>query len=106
MESVAENETSVILSCHLVSDLERVCDYLIVLVASRVQLADETEDLLARHHRIVCTRRAATDLPSGLEVILAEHRDRRSTFVVRSQTELPARDWSAEHLSLEDLTLT
>ena len=36
MESVAENDTSVILSSHLVSDLERVCDYLIVLVSSRV----------------------------------------------------------------------
>ena len=34
MESVADNDTSVILSSHLVSDLERVCDYLIVLVSS------------------------------------------------------------------------
>jgi ABC-2 type transport system ATP-binding protein len=106
MESVAENDTSVILSSHLVSDLERVCDYLIVLVASRVQLAGETEDLLAEHHRLVCTRRAETDLPSGLEVIWAEHRDRQSTFVVRSPTDLPTGDWSAEHFSLEDLALT
>ena len=58
MESVADNDTSVILSSHLVSDLERVCDYLIVLVSSRVQLAGETENLLAQHHRIVCSRRA------------------------------------------------
>ena len=65
MESVAENDTSVILSSHLVSDLERVCDYLIVLVSSRVQLAGETDDLLAQHHRLVCTRRSDTDLPAG-----------------------------------------
>jgi ABC-2 type transport system ATP-binding protein len=106
MESVADNDTSVILSSHLVSDLERVCDYLVVLVASRVQLAGETEDLLAQHHRIVCTHRAETDLPPGLQVIWAEHRDRQSTFIVRSQTDLPAGDWSAEHLGLEDLALT
>jgi ABC-2 type transport system ATP-binding protein len=106
MESVAENDTSVILSSHLVSDLERVCDYLIVLVASRVQLAGETEDLLAQHHRLVCTRRQETDLPAGLDVIWAEHTERQSTFVVRSQTGLPAGDWSAEHLDLEDLVLT
>jgi ABC-2 type transport system ATP-binding protein len=106
MESVAENGTSVILSSHLVSDLERVCDYLIVLVSSRVQLAGETEDLLAQHHRIVCTRREATDLPPGLNVIWAEHTDRQSTFIVRSQTEPPAGDWDAEHLDLEDLVLT
>jgi ABC-2 type transport system ATP-binding protein len=106
MESVAERHTSVILSSHLVSDLERVCDYLIVLVASRVQLAGETENLLAQHYRIVCTRRAETDLPHALEVIAAEHTDRQSTFIVRCDTEIPAGDWTAKHLDLEDLVLT
>jgi ABC-2 type transport system ATP-binding protein len=105
MESVAENDTSVILSSHLVSDLERVCDYLIVLVASRVQLAGETEDLLAQHHRIVCSRRQDTDLPPELDVIWAEHTHRQSTFIVRSQTGVAAGDWSAQHLELEDLVL-
>jgi ABC-2 type transport system ATP-binding protein len=105
MESVAENDTSVILSSHLVSDLERVCDYLIVLVSSRVRLAGETEDLLAQHYRIVCSRRQDTDLPPELDVIWAEHTGRQSTFIVRSQTELPAGYWSAEHLDLEDLVL-
>jgi ABC-2 type transport system ATP-binding protein len=106
MESVAENDTSVILSSHLVSDLERVCDYLIVLASSRVQLAGETEDILAQHYRIVCTRRKDTDLPATLELIWAEHTDGQSTFVVRSETDLPPGDWSAEHLDLEDLVLT
>ncbi len=106
MESVADHDTSVILSSHLVSDLERVCDYLIVLVDSRVHLAGETEDLLAQHHRIVCTRRRDTDLPAGLEVIWAEHTERQSTFIVRSDIQLPTGDWSAEHLDLEDLVLT
>ncbi|WP_020575432.1 ABC transporter ATP-binding protein [Actinopolymorpha alba] len=51
MESVAEHELSVILSSHLVSDLERACDYLIVLAASRVQLAGEIDTLLATHQQ-------------------------------------------------------
>src|SRR4029450_12948515 len=50
MESVAEHELTVVLSSHLVSDLERVCDHLIVLVASRVQLAGDIDTLLATHH--------------------------------------------------------
>ncbi len=106
MESVADSDTSVILSSHLVSDLERICDYLIVLVSSRVQLAGETENLLAQHHRIVCSRRGHADLPPDLDVIWAEHTDRQSTFVVRSRAGLPAGDWSAEYLDLEDLVLT
>ena len=52
MEVVAGHEVSVVLSSHLVADLERVCDYLVVLVASHVQLSGEVTDLLASHHRL------------------------------------------------------
>src|SRR6202034_2691631 len=47
MEVVAESGISVILSSHLVSDLERVCDYLIVLAAAHVLVTGEVEELLA-----------------------------------------------------------
>jgi ABC-2 type transport system ATP-binding protein len=106
MESVAEDGTSVILSSHLISDLERVCDYLIVLVSSRVRLAGEVDDVIAAHHRIVCTRRDPGTLPAGLDVVSAEHTDRQSTFVVRADAPLPSGDWAAESLSMEDLVLT
>ena len=52
MEAVAEQRLSVVLSSHLVADLERVCDYLVVLVASRVRVAGEVSALLAAHHRL------------------------------------------------------
>jgi ABC-2 type transport system ATP-binding protein len=45
----ASRQISVVMSSHLVSDLERICDYLIVLVASRVQVAGPVTDLLASH---------------------------------------------------------
>src|SRR4029450_9951107 len=69
MEYIAEHTASVILSSHLVSDLERVCDYLIVLVASRVRVAGDADELLARHHRITGARRDPADLPAGVEAI-------------------------------------
>src|SRR4029450_11035621 len=46
MEAVVEHALSVVLSSHLVSDLERACDYLIVLVDSRVQVAGGGEEPL------------------------------------------------------------
>lgn len=49
------------LSSHLVANLERVCDYLVVLVDSRVQLAGDVEELLAQHHRLVGPRREAAN---------------------------------------------
>jgi ABC-2 type transport system ATP-binding protein len=47
----AEHGTSVVLSSHLVADLERVCDYMIVLVASRVRVAATVESLLTGDQR-------------------------------------------------------
>jgi ABC-2 type transport system ATP-binding protein len=106
VETAGEENTGVVLSSHLISDLERVCDYLIVLVASRVRLAGEVDQITAVHYRIVCTRREPGALPTGCEVLSARHTDRQSTFVVRSDAPLPAGDWAAEPLSLEDLVLT
>ena len=106
METVAEDGTSVILSSHLISDLERVCDYLIVLAASRVRLAGEVDELTATHHRIVCSRREPDALPSGLEVISAEHTERQSTFLVRGPAPAAAADLAVEPVGMEDLVIT
>ena len=57
MEVVADQGVSVVLSSHLVADLERVCDYLIILVASRVRLAGDVDELLATHHLLTGPRR-------------------------------------------------
>jgi ABC-2 type transport system ATP-binding protein len=51
LRSVAGTGTSVVLSSHLVADLELICDYLVVLVASRVRLAGDISALLASQHQ-------------------------------------------------------
>jgi ABC-2 type transport system ATP-binding protein len=105
MAHVADNGTSVVLSSHLVADLERVCDYLIVLCASRVRVAGEVEQLLATHHRLTGPRRDPASLPVTLQVITASHTERQTTLIVR--TEAPVHDpaWTVEELSLEDVVL-
>ncbi|MGW4229205.1 ABC transporter ATP-binding protein [Streptomyces sp. NPDC004980] len=106
MEYVAEHGTTVILSSHLVSDLERVCDHLISLVASRVQIAGDVDDLLGSHFRLVTARRDADSLPEGMRVLTATHTERQSTFIVRSATPVHDPAWVLEPLNLEDLVLT
>jgi len=105
MAAVAEQELSVVLSSHLVSDVERTCDYVIVLVDSRVQVAGDIDTLLASHHRLTGPRRDLATLPADQHVISASHTDRQTTVLVR--TEGPIRDphWSVSQLSLEDLIL-
>ncbi len=105
MEVVADQGLSVILSSHLVADLERVCDYLIVLAASRVQVADDVDALLASHHRLVGERRDPASLPGDQEVVQASHTDRQSTMIVHSRQPVLDPAWTVEQLSLEDLVL-
>jgi ABC-2 type transport system ATP-binding protein len=105
MAYIAEYAGSVILSSHLVADLERVCDYLIVLVASRVRVAGEVADLLASHYRLTGARRDPAGLPGGAEVVVASHTDRQSTLVVRSSTPIDDPSFHSELLTLEDLVL-
>ncbi|MFF2040616.1 ABC transporter ATP-binding protein [Kitasatospora sp. NPDC058170] len=106
MEFVAETEATVVLSSHLVSDLERVCDHLIVLAASRVQAVGEIDDLLATHFRLTTARREADTLPAGMQVVQADHTDRQSTFVVRADAAVEDPSWVMEPLALEDLVLS
>jgi ABC-2 type transport system ATP-binding protein len=98
LDFVAELGVSVVLSSHLLGDLERVCDHLVVLAASRVQLAGDVADLLAVHYRVTGS---GAGLPAGAEVIHADHTAREATVIVRSTEEIP----DADHADLEDVGL-
>jgi ABC-2 type transport system ATP-binding protein len=105
MEVVVEQGVSVVLSSHLVADLERVCDYLVVLVSSRVQLAGEVDHLLASHHRLIGPRYSVDALPGDQQVIEQSHTDRQSTLLVHSDGPILDPSWAVEQLDLEDLVL-
>lgn len=105
MEAAVEQRLSVVLSSHLVSDLERTCDYLIVLVDSQVRVAGEVEDLLATHHRLTGPRRDPDRLPADQHVVTASHTDRQSTFLVRTEAPIHDPAWTVSQVGLEDLVL-
>jgi len=77
-EYTAARQVSVIMSSHLVSDLERICDYLIVLVASRVQVAGPVAELLASHGQ-------------GLEDLVLDYMSRPADPAPRPATSPPRR---------------
>lgn len=101
MEFVAELGASAVLSSHLLGDIEQVCDYLIVLCDSRVQVAGDVRDLLAGHHRLAAPGGDLGHLPAGVEVVRAEP----GGAVVR--TGLPASElpFRAGPVTLEELVL-
>jgi len=105
MELTAEQGMSIVMSSHLVADLERVCDHLIVLVASRVRVAGDVDDLLATHHRLVGQRRDNADLGTGRALVEQSHTDVQSTLVVRSTAPIDDPSWQVGRLDLEDIVL-
>jgi ABC-2 type transport system ATP-binding protein len=92
MEVVAEHGVTVVLSSHLVADLERVCDFLIVLVNSQVQLAGEVS-------------RDPNRLPAGQQVIEQCHTDKQSTLLIRSDGPILDPAWTVKAVTLDDLVL-
>ncbi len=105
MEAVAEHGVSVVLSSHLVADLERVCDYLVLLVASRIRVAGDVSELLASHCRLSGPRRDHGALPAGLEVVEESHTDKQSTLLVRTDQPIHDPSWTVKPVSMEDLVL-
>ncbi|WP_410640349.1 ABC transporter ATP-binding protein [Amycolatopsis sp. lyj-346] len=105
MEAVAEHGLSVVMSSHLINDLERVCDHLVVLVDSQVRVIGEVETLLATHHRLSGPRRDLDTLPSDQHVVSAKHTDRQTTVLIRTEAPILDPSWTVGQLGLEDLVL-
>jgi ABC-type multidrug transport system ATPase subunit len=105
MGSVAESGTTVLLSSHLLADLERVCDYLIVLQASRVQLVGSVDDLVGEHRQLVGPLHAGEPIGGVTAVIRASHTDRQSTLLVRANGPIDDPRWTVHDVTLEDLIL-
>ena len=105
MEAVADQELSVVLSSHLVADLERVCDYLIVLIGSQVRVAGPVDELLAAHHLLTGPRRDPDTLPGSVQVVSASHTDVQTTLLVRAAGKILDPAWTVSEVGLEDVVL-
>jgi ABC-2 type transport system ATP-binding protein len=105
MEIAAEHEVSIVVSSHLLADLERICDHLVLLASARIMLEGDVDELLRTHHRITGPRREPERLPACQQVIAAEHAERQSTMIVRSDEPVLDPAWTVEELTLEDIVL-
>lgn len=105
MGAVAEDGTTVLLSSHLLGDLERICDYLIVLQAGRMQLQGGVEDLLTQHKVLIGPRRDDAATSGSGTVIQQSHTDKQSTLLVRTSGPVSDPAWTVHDVTLEDLIL-
>ncbi|MEV4198653.1 ABC transporter ATP-binding protein [Micromonospora globbae] len=104
MGSVTDSGTTVLLSSHLLADLERACDHLLVLRASRVRLAGAVDDLVATHRQLVGPRHDGEPIAGVGAVVRARHTERQSTLLARVDGVVDP-DWTVHDVTLEDVIL-
>jgi ABC-2 type transport system ATP-binding protein len=104
-DAVAEGGLTVVLSSHLVADIERVCDHLILLASSRVQLCGDIDAVLAEHRVLVGPRKDTTVIERDHTVVQTERTARQTTMLVRLNGPVADPDWEAADVSLEDMVL-
>jgi ABC-2 type transport system ATP-binding protein len=105
MEAVAETGLTVLLSSHIVADLERVCDHLVILAGGRTQLAGPIEEILATHRLLTGPRSAAADVARVHEVVRQRHTERQTTLLVRANGHVYDSSWELHELDLEEIVL-
>jgi ABC-2 type transport system ATP-binding protein len=107
MTAMADDGVSVVLSSHVLAELERVADYLILVSQGRVQVAGQVDDLLAGHRMLTGPATEAGRYTERLAVVHASRGEARAHLLIRtSGTTVPVPPgWQAYPVSLEELVL-
>ncbi len=107
MRAAAQDGVSVVLSSHVLAELERVADYLILLARGRVQVAGEASDLLASHCVLTGPAAEADRFPERPGVVHVWHGEARTHLLIRANGGMaPAPPgWQARPVTLEELAL-
>jgi ABC-2 type transport system ATP-binding protein len=104
-DAVAAGGLTVVLSSHLVADIERVCDHLILLAAGRVQLCGDIDAVLGEHQVLVGPRKDTTAIEKAHTLVQATHTARQSTLLIRVRGPVADPAWEAADVGLEELVL-
>jgi ABC-2 type transport system ATP-binding protein len=107
-EAVADGGSSaltVVLSSHLLADMERVADHLVLLAAARVQLCGDIDALLAEHRVLVGPRKPIAGIEQTHAVVQVTHTPRQTTLLVRGAAPVLDPAWESAEVGLEEMVL-
>ncbi|HEY7260750.1 MAG TPA: ATP-binding cassette domain-containing protein, partial [Trebonia sp.] len=105
MTAAAADGVSVVLSSHVLADLERVADYLILLSRGQVQVAGQVDDVLASHRMLTCPA-AEADTYAQRPVVHTSRGAAQAHLLVRATAGDPVPPgWEAHPVGLEELAL-
>jgi ABC-2 type transport system ATP-binding protein len=104
-EAAADGGLTIVLSSHLIADIERVCDHLILLAASRVQLCGDTEALLARHRILTGPRKDTAAIARTHVIVREDVTARQTTLLVKLTGPVIDPAWDVAEPTLEEIVL-
>jgi len=105
VDVVAADGLSVILSSHVVAELERVCDHLVILNGGRVQVVGDIDELLAQHKVVIAPRQDSDVIDGDATVIHVTHSDGQSAMLLKVGSRVVQPDWEVHDVSLEEMVL-
>jgi ABC-2 type transport system ATP-binding protein len=105
LEAAVGDGVSVILSSHIVSELERVCDYLVTLADGRPQLVGPIREIVASHRLLIGPRNDHSSVARVYNVIRESHIGRQTTLLVRANGHVYDTSWEQHEVDLEEIVL-
>lgn len=105
LDSAAATGITVVLSSHLVGELARVCDHLVVIRDGQVRLSGELDQLLSEHLRVSGAPADVGRLPGGVVVLTEARHERHTTLLVRTGRPLLNPTLTVSPVDLEALVL-
>lgn len=104
MGVVAEDGPSVILSSNVLADVERVCEHIVILVAGRVRISGDADELV-RSHVLVSGPRRNGHQPAEGEVIEVRQAERQTTRLLRGRAEPSEDGTEVRQATLEEIVV-
>jgi ABC-2 type transport system ATP-binding protein len=101
LAEAGDSGTTVVISSHILAELEGACDYLLLMENGRVRLGGETDELLSAHALL---SGPVAEIGADTTVVESKVTGRHMTALVRREGPIRG-DWEVIEPTLEELLL-
>jgi len=105
MDGVADTGATVVIASHVIADIERVSDHIVLLSNGRVRLQGGVDFLLGSHRLLSGARRPLGRIAGVEEIVRQTFSGRQMTLLARVKGRVADPSWSVDEIGLEDLLL-
>lgn len=102
-EFTREEDCSVLISSHIVSDLEKLCDYICLIDNGQIQFIEEKDEILEKYVLCNCTMEQYNDIPK--EAVISVENTNYSLKLILDKSKLKGIDLETEKTTLEDVLI-